>query len=326
MPSPTTKNRQALKARFVRGAVPTQTDFSDLIGASLNQAEDGVYKLPHEPLSLVRQKPDQPVLRFYEDPAASGSSWQIVLADNNVPGFGIANSNGARLFIDQATGNLGIGTSEPKQTLHVNGSAAVSKLYADEVWIADKKVTTDDPLAGKITVLANGNVGIGTDNPEHRLSVEGSASISGSLTRSIWCATGTGADGKYKGKLESRVLPIFKHRNDTILRITYSDHFGVKGSSAQGNPTFHWEVYVDGAPLAPQRLRYYLVLANYQNDYMQVCLPLTILGSAFGVSSGKHEIQIWVSSEDTILRAGSVTTGTPYSQWALEAEEVFVAR
>jgi len=90
MPSPTTKSRQALKARFVRGAIPTETDFSDLIGAGLNQAEDGVYKLPNEPLSLVRQQADQAVLRFYEDPAAAGSAWQITLTDQGAAGFAIA--------------------------------------------------------------------------------------------------------------------------------------------------------------------------------------------------------------------------------------------
>ena len=172
MPSPTTKNRQALKSRFVRGAIPTETDFSDLIGAGLNQAEDGVYKLPNEPLSLVRQKSDQPALRFYEDPAAAGSAWQITLADQGVAGFGIANSTGkTSLFIDKATGNLGIGTNTPKQALDVNGTAAIKTLHADEIWVAGKKLSAGLPQDGKFTVLEDGNVGIGTSSPAARLTI-----------------------------------------------------------------------------------------------------------------------------------------------------------
>ena len=179
MPSPTTKSRQALKARFVRGAIPTETDFSDLIGAGLNQAEDGVYKLPNEPLSLVRQQADQPVLRFYEDPAAAGSAWQITLTDQGAAGFAIANGDGkSSLFIDKATGNLGIGTNAPSQALQVNGTAAIKILQADEVWIAGQKLSTRSPLEGKVTALENGNVGIGVSTPAARLTVFHTANVS----------------------------------------------------------------------------------------------------------------------------------------------------
>jgi len=179
MPSPTTKSRQALKARFVRGAIPTETDFSDLIGAGLNQAEDGVYKLPNEPLSLVRQQADQAVLRFYEDPAAAGSAWQITLTDQGAAGFAIANGDGkSSLFIDKATGNLGIGTNAPSQALQVNGTAAIKILRADEVWIAGQKLSASTPLEGKLTVLENGNVGIGVSTPAARLTVFHAANVS----------------------------------------------------------------------------------------------------------------------------------------------------
>ena len=178
MPSPTTKSRQALKARFVRGAIPTEADFGDLIGAGLNQAEDGVYKLPNEPLSLVRQKADQAVLRFYEDPTAAGSAWQISLTDQGAAGFAIANGNGkTSLFIDKATGNLGIGTNAPTQVLHVNGTAMIKTLQADEVWIAGQRLSTRSPLEGRVTVLENGNVGIGTTTPAARLTVFNSANV-----------------------------------------------------------------------------------------------------------------------------------------------------
>ncbi len=49
MPRPTTKSRQELRSRFVRNAIPTEMDFADLINAGLNQADDGLLKLPDQP-------------------------------------------------------------------------------------------------------------------------------------------------------------------------------------------------------------------------------------------------------------------------------------
>jgi hypothetical protein len=128
MPKPTSKSRQELRSRFVRNAIPTEADFADLIAASLNQADDGVLKLPEQPLGLVRQKPDQPVLRFFADPAAEGSVWQVQLGAGDKPGFGLAAADGKlALFVDGATGNVGIGTVNPGNKLTVQGNFNESK-------------------------------------------------------------------------------------------------------------------------------------------------------------------------------------------------------
>ena len=124
MPKPTSKSRQELRSRFVRNAIPTETDFADLIAASLNQADDGVLKLPDQPLGLVRQKPDQPVLRFFADAAAEGSVWQVQLGGGDNPGFGLAGADGKlALFVDGKTGNvgIGIGAKRPEAALHIAG-------------------------------------------------------------------------------------------------------------------------------------------------------------------------------------------------------------
>ena len=112
MPRPTTKSRQELRSRFVRNAIPTEMDFADLINAGLNQADDGLLKLPDQPLGLVRQKADQPVLRFFADPAAEAAAWQVQMGAGDKPDFRLAGPDGRpALVLDGATGQLGIGTA-----------------------------------------------------------------------------------------------------------------------------------------------------------------------------------------------------------------------
>ena len=124
-----TESRQALKYRFVRTAIPTQADLAYLIDASLNQADDGLLKLPNEPLGLVCQQLDKPVLQFYDAPDAAGSAWQIQLSADNKPGYCLADKNNTtRLFIDAATGNIGIGTTSPTSQLQVDGTIAANAL------------------------------------------------------------------------------------------------------------------------------------------------------------------------------------------------------
>lgn len=185
MPKPNSKSRQELRSRFVRNAIPTETDFADLIAASLNQADDGVLKLPDQPLGLVRQKPDQPVLRFFADPAAEGSVWQVQLGAGDNPGFGLAAADGKlALFVDGATGNVGIGTDSLAAKLHIyhanqdpNGGALILGPISQSnlrlgynqgySWIQSHG---SKPLS--INAIGN-NVGIGTVNPGNKLTIQG---------------------------------------------------------------------------------------------------------------------------------------------------------
>jgi len=124
MPNPTTKSRQELRSRFVRNAIPTEADFADLIAASLNLADDGLRKLPNEPLSLVRQKADQPLLRFFADSTAEGSVWQMSLSSGmkGEEALGFTNQKGMSVLHLEATGNVGIGTTLSEHRLTVEAT------------------------------------------------------------------------------------------------------------------------------------------------------------------------------------------------------------
>ena len=120
--------RDTLKAYFVKNAVPTASNFEDLINAGLNQREDGIAKLSGEPLSIQADSGSTlKVLNFYKDFNLARPTWTLSLnprvdpANNASPvvaGWSLGDGNGnSKLFIDEATGNLGIETATPRTGL-----------------------------------------------------------------------------------------------------------------------------------------------------------------------------------------------------------------
>ncbi len=131
---PTTRPRSELKSYFVRNAIPTEDNFADLIDGMLNLKEDRLFKDRNSPLSLEGAGDDasqKPVLSLYQDFDNTTADWVFNLnpfstpneSSTARPGFNIADgANNSRLFIDQDTGNVGIGTLNPYAKLSVNGS------------------------------------------------------------------------------------------------------------------------------------------------------------------------------------------------------------
>lgn len=131
-------DRTALKSYFVKNAVPTESNFADLIDGMINQKEDGVAKLAGEPLSIQADGSDtsqKKAINFYRNFADPKPAWTLSLnprADPNTPatakpGWSIGDADGnSKLFIDQNTGNVGVGTTAPAGKLEVNGVAVIS--------------------------------------------------------------------------------------------------------------------------------------------------------------------------------------------------------
>jgi len=131
-------DRLTLKSYFRKNLVPTESNFGDLIDGMLNQKDDGIVKLPGDPLSIAAAGDavgPQKVINFYGNLAEANPAWMLQLnprSDQNDPatgrpGFSISDSQGvSRLFIDRTTGNVGLGTTQPATPLHL-----VSKVGGD---------------------------------------------------------------------------------------------------------------------------------------------------------------------------------------------------
>ncbi|HUT46930.1 MAG TPA: hypothetical protein VMX36_11640 [Sedimentisphaerales bacterium] len=205
------RNRTELKSYFVRNAIPTESNFAELIDAMLNQKDDGIVKLAGDPLSIEAAGGDtsKKVINFYQNFTDTNPSWVLSLNPGGKPGFNISDGQGnSRLFIDQNTGNVGIGTPNPTSKLEVNGDLAVtgdqsfgsqtrqminlwSTNYGIGVQSSTQYYRTDKNFAwykggshhdselnaggGTVQmVIKDGNVGIGTANPgNYKLNISG---------------------------------------------------------------------------------------------------------------------------------------------------------
>src|SRR4051812_36338161 len=150
-------NRTTLKGYFVTNAIPKQSDFADLIDSAFVQTEDSIRKQGSDPIAIQAQLADQngaqQVLHFYKNFNDANPAWKLSLltqnATNPASGLSVGNSVVAQgaLFIKDADGSIGIGTTNPMAKLHIhNGNAVVE-----------------------------GNVGIATTTPSTKLDVNGMA-------------------------------------------------------------------------------------------------------------------------------------------------------
>ena len=132
------KNRNELKPFFKKNAIPTESNFADLIDGMLNQKEDGIAKLSGTPLSIEADNSSQKnVLSLYTKLADNQPTWTLSLnAPSSQGGLSINDaSNTSRLFIG-ANGNVGIGVNDPIEKLEINGRLKVGKLTLG-AWPAD---------------------------------------------------------------------------------------------------------------------------------------------------------------------------------------------
>lgn len=112
----TTRSRSELKRFFVRNAIPTESNFADLVDAQLNQSDDGIFKLPDQPLAVVAAPGEQRrVLQLYADYPAANPDWLLSLQPRLMDGsrrttaaLGIAGADGTTRLLLSPEGNLAV--------------------------------------------------------------------------------------------------------------------------------------------------------------------------------------------------------------------------
>jgi hypothetical protein len=132
------RSRTDLKAYFVTNAIPTQGQFGDLIDGVLNLKDDGIARPEGgSPLGIAASGEDlgeRRVLQFFDKFTDGKSEWSLSLRPRVNPNTSSARRSGlavadvdskTRLFLDSATGNVGVGTVEPAARLHVAGDLRV---------------------------------------------------------------------------------------------------------------------------------------------------------------------------------------------------------
>jgi hypothetical protein len=172
------QSREALKSYFVPNAIPTAQQFALLIDSMLNQRSDGLVKPAAGPLSIQATGAAnglRPVLDLYENLSDAEPSFSLALGpgiNNTRPALTVLGApNAALLSIDRASGNVGIGTTDPKAKLEVVGNAVIS-----------------------------GNIGVGTQTPRAKLEVVGGAimpAAGNAATAGIAFPPGASADQAY---------------------------------------------------------------------------------------------------------------------------------
>ena len=94
------------------------------------------------------------------------------------------------LYISTNTGNVGVGTLSASHKLHVAGNAVITSSMS----VSGSGLTGTTPvfqiMGGTMTILANGNIGIGTASPSSRLAVEGVVSFGTGASKSTFTASG----------------------------------------------------------------------------------------------------------------------------------------
>src|SRR4051794_1978413 len=124
------RNRADLAGYFVKNAIPTEANFSDLIASGLNQRDDGIAKPADGAVSLqgADERGLRRVLNLYRDFSDDMPSWTLSVEGTGNGGLGIGrgSDDSVRLFVDNTTGNVGVNTVTPQSELDVNGSLRVT--------------------------------------------------------------------------------------------------------------------------------------------------------------------------------------------------------
>lgn len=225
------ESRDILKTYFETGNIPTEQDFANLIDSYIHRIDDGVYifdvpastdkrfgvgiQQPVYPLGIKASGATQALISLHD--LNNAARWLINMMPSGAVdhGLNIGQQTVAgiesRLFINSATGNIGLGTLEPEELLQLEKSTAsdVTGLkilntasVGNQGWkmghLQDALEQRDGALVfiegavaneERLIIIPGGNVGINEALPDTKLHVSRAASDPGAV---ISLVEGTG--------------------------------------------------------------------------------------------------------------------------------------
>ncbi|PRC93451.1 hypothetical protein [Solimicrobium silvestre] len=126
----TRRTRHMLQEQFLQGKMPTEEDFSDLIGSMLNMLDEGFDKTPEAGFKVAQLR-DGKLMSFYKDINIGSPLWSFGLGKSNDNLSILDARNQALLTLSSITGTddihrtaIGIRQINPQHELDVAGCIA----------------------------------------------------------------------------------------------------------------------------------------------------------------------------------------------------------
>jgi hypothetical protein len=235
------RNRRELKQYFVKNAIPTESNFGELIDGVLNQRDDGIGKLlDGDPLSIEAvgdATSQKKLLQLYNSFGDSEPAWVLSLQPRQNPadassaraGFSISDSAGnSRLFVERITGNIGVGTIGPLEAaVHIDRGAtadlALMLSSSGRGWGSGLQLRSTTAGSEKTFGIYTGSgalhfhdVDASTDRL--RITREGTVQVIGALQTGQWVSGGETKTGWCLGRGATN--------EDEWLRLTTTAHGG----------------------------------------------------------------------------------------------------
>jgi hypothetical protein len=286
-------------------------------------------------------------LQVRVSPAGMGS-WTTLSRTELVTPPGVAEqvnrpATGTSAIISGANGNVGIGTPAPSSKLHVQQSTNTNLsgfLVTNTSVIRSLHLWVDSSNRGRIDVgsaadspiclngAGTGNVGIGTTDPQEKLSIQTGSNVFGlshsNGTIKLGSFVGGTGNGGYFGTISNHPLHLFTNNNPTArMSITSGGNIGIGTATPGSRLDVVGEIRATDGGFSARGG--YFVAHNPNNTSASVSLNwlndvprIRVAGTGDGSSNGFDIQVVSDTSRLRILHNGNIGIGTTNPNFLLE--------